>query len=193
MIFKMRTTKPESGNKYYIRKSSGGYSPCITGKPTDPDCNVLSNCVGYAVGRFNEEIEANGCKYLKSCNAENFIRYNPELESGQSPRLGSVMCWEGKGSKAGHVAIVEKIDYVKRRIETTNSAYNGKTFYTRTLSMDNNYYMGSAYTFQGFIYPDVEFYDGGGPIPPTPQIETKKHKFKWAIFTKKLRNRRLTE
>ena len=43
---KIRTTKPEAGNKYFIRKSSGGYSTCIQGKPTDKDCNVLSNCVG---------------------------------------------------------------------------------------------------------------------------------------------------
>lgn len=42
----IRTTKPGKGNKYYIKKASGGYSPCITGKPTDKDCDVLSNCVG---------------------------------------------------------------------------------------------------------------------------------------------------
>ena len=28
---KIRTTKPEAGNKYYIRKANGGYSNAITG------------------------------------------------------------------------------------------------------------------------------------------------------------------
>ena len=52
----MRTSKPSAGNKFYITKSKGGYSTCIQGKPTDANCNVLANCVGYACGRFNEII-----------------------------------------------------------------------------------------------------------------------------------------
>lgn len=52
--FEMRTTKPAAGNKYYIRKVNGGYSPAIKGSPADSECDVLSNCVGYAIGRFNE-------------------------------------------------------------------------------------------------------------------------------------------
>lgn len=42
----IRTTRPTAGNKYFITKSAGGYSTCIVGKPTDSQCNVLSNCVG---------------------------------------------------------------------------------------------------------------------------------------------------
>lgn len=52
--FTMRTTKPGAGNKYYIRKASGGYSDAVKGSPVDAQCDVLANCVGYAVGRFNE-------------------------------------------------------------------------------------------------------------------------------------------
>ena len=52
----MRTSKPGAGNKFYITKSKGGYSTCIQGSPTDSQCNVLANCVGYACGRFNEII-----------------------------------------------------------------------------------------------------------------------------------------
>lgn len=149
---KIRTTKPEKNNKYYIKKSSGGYSPCITGKPTDKDCNVLSNCVGYAVGRFNEEINAGKCKYLKSCNAENFIRNNPKLKSGQTAKQGAVMCWEGKGSKAGHVAIVEKV-ISDTEVFTSESAYNGKAFYNKTRKKGKgNWGMGSNYSFNGFLY-----------------------------------------
>ena len=52
--FKPRLTRPEAGNKYYITKASGGWSDAIKGKPVDALCNTLSNCVGYAYGRFNE-------------------------------------------------------------------------------------------------------------------------------------------
>ena len=65
MAFKMRTSKPEAGNKYYITKANGGYSDAIKGSPTDKDCDVLSNCVGYAYGRFNEIGGYGYCKYLK--------------------------------------------------------------------------------------------------------------------------------
>lgn len=52
--FQPRLTRPTAGNKYYITKSSGGYSDAIKGKPVDSQCNVLSNWRGYAYGRFNE-------------------------------------------------------------------------------------------------------------------------------------------
>ena len=71
MSFTMRTSKP-SGNKFYITKDCGGYSKCIKGKPLDSKANVLSNCVGYSCGRFNEIIGT--MKYpTLNCNAENFI------------------------------------------------------------------------------------------------------------------------
>ena len=69
---KMRTTKPENGNKFYNTVLKGGYSHCIAGYPTDKGCNVLANCVGYACGRFNEIIGTMKYPYL-NCNAENFI------------------------------------------------------------------------------------------------------------------------
>ena len=107
----IRKTRPTSGNKYFITKSKGGYSTCIQGKPTDSQCNVLSNCVGYACGAFNEELGLGYEKYHLNCNAENFIER--AIASGLSvvkkPVVGSIICWEGKGSKAGHVAIVIEV------------------------------------------------------------------------------------
>lgn len=38
---------------------------------------------------------------------------------------------------------------------------------------------------------ETYIYDGQ-PVPPTPVGETKKNKFPWQIFTRKIRNRRLT-
>ena len=46
MAFTIRTSKPSVGNKFYNNGNNGGYSWCINGKPTDPGCNVLANCVG---------------------------------------------------------------------------------------------------------------------------------------------------
>ena len=68
-MFQIRTSKPSAGNKFYITTSNGGYSKCIKGKPTDKDCNVLANCVGYACGRFNEIIGSMKYPYF-NCNAD---------------------------------------------------------------------------------------------------------------------------
>lgn len=170
-MFTMRTTKPEAGNNYYIRKANGGYSPCILGKPTDKDCNVLANCVGYAIGRFNEEINAGKIKYWASMNAENFYEnaYKWNLETGQTPKLGAVMCWEGKGSRAGHVAIVEKV-ISDTEVYTSESAYGGKAFYnsTRKKGANGNWGASSNYSFNGFIYNPEVVVD-----PPKPTYKYK--------------------
>lgn len=171
---KIRTTKPGAGNKYYIRDDNGGYSPCITGKPTDKDCNVLSNCVGYALGRFNEESNEKKIKFLGSMNAENFFanahRWN--LKTGQEPKQGAMMCWaKGKAGVAsdgaGHVCIVEKVNSTTQ-VFTSESAWNGTAFYnkTRNKGSNRNWGAGSKYTFLGFIYnPNIKEEIIPAPIP----------------------------
>ena len=159
MAYKPRLTKPEKGNPYYNTKGNGGYSTAIKGKPTDPDCDVLSNCVGYAYGRFNEIGGYGSCKYLAPVNAENFIQYKGSLEVGQTPKLGACMVWR-KGDTlsgsdgAGHVAIVEQISS-DGSIVTSESGWGSSTpFYTKTRKKgtDGRWGAGSAYTFLGFIY-----------------------------------------
>ena len=157
-VFKPRTTKPEAGNKYYITKARGGYSDAIKGKPTDKDCDVLANCVGYAYGRFNEIGGYGHCKYLRPVNAENFIQYAGGLEVGQTPRLGACMVWKkgatlGGSDGAGHVAIVEKI-INSTKIVTSESGYNAAApFWTKTRNKGSgNWGAGTGYTFLGFIY-----------------------------------------
>ena len=166
---KTRTTKPEAGNKYYIRKANGGYSNAILGNPTDKDCNVLSNCVGYAYGRFNEIGEYGYCKYLAPVNAENFIQYKGSCQVGQTPKAGSCMVWEGKGDLAGHVAIVEKV-ISSTEVYTSESGWGSSTpFWNSTRKKGSgNWGAGSNYKFLGFIYnPAVP--DEPTPAPtPTP-------------------------
>lgn len=172
----VRTTKPTSGNKYFITKSKGGYSTCIQGSPTDSQCNVLSNCVGYACGRFNEIIGA--MKYPSlNCNAENFIERAKNtygLEISSVPTLGGIMVWQ-KGTLsgndgAGHVAIVEKI-IDSNTIYTSESGYGGSAFWNSTRRNTNGRWgLGSAYTFRGCIVnPAI-----GKVVAPTPTPSAKK-------------------
>ena len=118
---------------------------------------MLSNCVGYAYGRFNEIGGYGYCKYLSPVNAENFIQYKGSLEVGQTPKLGACMVWR-KGNTlsnsdgAGHVAIVEKV-VSSTQVMTSESAYGGSAFYNKTRNKGSgNWDMGTGYTFLGFIY-----------------------------------------
>lgn len=159
----MRTSKPESGNKFYNTKSNGGYSLCIVGNPTDKGCNVLANCVGYACGRFNEIIGSMKYPYL-NCNAENFIERAKQcgLEISNKPTLGGIMVWQ-KGASlsgndgAGHVAIVEKI-IDNNTIYTSESGYGSSAFWNSTRSNSNGRWgLSSDYIFRGcIINPSVK-------------------------------------
>lgn len=170
----MRTTKPKAGNKFYITTSRGGYSQCIQGSPTDANCNVLANCVGYACGRFNEIIGSMKYPYL-NCNAENFIeraKGTYGLTVVPYPTLGGIMVWQKGGTLsgndgAGHVAIVEKI-IDKNTIYTSESGYGSSAFWNSTRSNSNGRWgLGSGYTFRGCIV-NPAIGDVHAPTPSTP-------------------------
>lgn len=171
----IRTTRPTSGNKYFITKGAGGYSTCIVGKPTDSQCNVLSNCVGYACGAFNEELGLGYEKYHLNCNAENFIER--AIASGLSiyktPHVGDIICWEGKGSLAGHVAIV--IEVINSNcIRTAESGYGSSNPFWITTRYNNNgrWGLNENYPLRGFI--ENPNYPHSQPQPtPTPTPSDK--------------------
>ena len=156
-MFQMRTSKPGAGNKFYSTKSAGGYSTCIVGKPTDKNCNVLANCVGYACGRFNEIIGS--MKYPSlNCNAENFIERAKSLglEVVDYPVMGGIMVMQ-KGftlsgnDGAGHVFVVEDI-YADGSIYTSESGYGGSAFWNSKRSNANGRWGHAAgYSFRGCI------------------------------------------
>lgn len=125
--FKPRLTLPENTNKYYIRRASGGYNPGIKGYPMHESLDVLSNCVSYAIGRFNEIGQYGECRYLKPVNAERFIDYAGGLEISKDPQLGACAVWKGGASLdgsdgAGHAAIVEDV-FTDGSIITSESGY----------------------------------------------------------------------
>ena len=160
-MFKPRLTKPEKGNPYYNTVANGGYSGCIVGRPTDPGCNVLANCVGYAAGRFNEVIGKPGMGYFKFApNAEDFYdtAIAAGLEVGTKPQLGAIIVWaKGKtwtsADGAGHVAVVEEIKS-DGSIITSESGYGcASPFWTsHRYKESGNWGQNSAYRFLGFIY-----------------------------------------
>lgn len=160
-MFKARFTRPEAGNKYYIRKASGGYSTAIKGSPTDPDCDVLHNCVGYAGGRFHEIAQRPQFDLLDLVNAENMYNNAQQhgLKTGSTPQLGALIVWQ-KGATlsgadgAGHVAVVEQIN-PDGSIVTSESGYGAKNaFWTtaRIRGTDGNWGGGAGYKFLGFVY-----------------------------------------
>lgn len=183
MQFIKRLSAPSQDDLHWIKRSSryNGYNRCIV---IDQNTgSVLPNCTGYAWGRFLEEQNITDCR-LSRANAENwYTNIGDGYQRGGTPKLGAVICWEGEGSKAGHVAIVEEI-YEDGSITTSNSAYSGSRFYTKKLSPP--YFMGRGYTFQGFIYPEESF----TPVPPQP-IVLKKTNFKWVLYSRKLRQKRM--
>ena len=171
-----RTNKPTSNDKYFIRTSNGGFSSCIKGKPTDPECDVLANCVGFANGFFNEILDLGYEKYHLNCNAENFIER--AIASGLSvvkePVIGGIMVWQ-KGATlngsdgAGHVAgVIKKIS--DTQVKTAESGYGSKSFWTATRNKTNgNWGAGASYTYRGCIVPPGYVPE---PIPepiPTPE------------------------
>lgn len=192
-MMNIRTTKPEAGNKYFTKKTSGGYSSCIQGKPTDK-CDILANCVGYACGAFNEQLGLGCEKYHLTCNAEDFIEraIAMGLSVVKEPVKGGIMVWSKGRLKdgtdgAGHVEI-SCIDYIKGTTPSkdyTKIAASGwgcsKTFWTATRyrGEDGNWGMSKAYTYRGCIVPPNYEPD---PIPePTPKPEptpTPKADFK---------------
>ena len=119
----------------------------------------MTNCVGYAYGRFNEIGEYGYCKYLTPTNAENFIQYKSKnLEVGQIPKVGACMVWQ-KGSTlsdsdgAGHVAIVEKVVSETEVITSESGWGSKKPFWNQTRKKGSgNWGQASTYKFLGFIY-----------------------------------------
>ena len=177
----IRTTRPTAGNKYFIRKANGGYSTCIKGKPTDSQCNVLANCVGYACGAYNEELGLGYEKYHLNCNAENFIER--AIASGLSvlskPVVGSILCWEGVGSLAGHVAIV--IEVINDNcIRTAESGYGSSRPFWITTRYNNNgrWGLNANYKPRGFIInPNYPYNPAPKPEPTPTPAPTPSDKF----------------
>lgn len=153
---------PDAGDPYYNTKKTGGYNPCILGNNDKGQrvkgLNVLPNCVGYCVSRFNELGQYGSCKYLGNTNACNFISLARKqgLQISKDPTLGGVMVWSGGAKNLGHVASVE-VKVGTDIVITSESEWYGLPFrlYTRKRGSghwrDGCNWMGNTYKYEGCI------------------------------------------
>lgn len=185
----VRKTRPTAGNKYYIRRANGGYSGCIQGSPTDSQCNVLANCVGYANGGINEEKGEGREVYPLTCNAENFIERGITygLSVYKNPEVGDCIVWQ-KGATlsgsdgAGHVAIVTDVldrnaDGTAKTIITSESGYgSSKPFWrTKRTNANGKWGAGSGYSFRGCLrIPGYKPTPTPTPVDPFPGVSDEE-------------------
>lgn len=166
--FKMRTTKPEAGNKYYITKANGGWSNAIKGSPVDSDCDVLSNCFDGST-KF---ITSDGIKTLIECENKNIKVLSEDglFRDATVKNFGRQELYKitfNNGSSyfvtANHRWVVDKFSYYKgkkyqkRTIKTTldlNSCdYIPYELAQHTRDIDEN---GVRH---GFIFGDGSYYN----------------------------------
>ena len=159
-------------NPYYNNSKKGGWNPAITGnyprgssRPTGyHESNVLPNCVGFAIGRFNQIIGKSNCKYYFGAgNAGTFYGKASAYgcKTGSVPQVGAIICWSKPGA-AGHVAVVEKV-ISNDTIELSESGWEYSTSYADGIKAhkgdgswtkrdSHNWMVNAGYRFQGFIY-----------------------------------------
>lgn len=155
----------------------------------------MPNCTAYAWGRFWEigdplsigehKPDPNDLPgYWSGGYWWDHVNRNV-YQTGNTPALGSVICFEDTTGGDGHVAIVEQINNDGESIVTSNSAWDSTFFYTMTLYRSNNYCWGGSnndrYITQGFIYNPY----ADQPIPP----QIKKRNFPWVLYARKFRKR----
>lgn len=161
----------------------------------------LPNCTTYAWGRFWEISDlADGTKdysnkpTLPTSDAGSWWGYVSGYETGQTPKLGAVICWDNGGN--GHVGIVEEIAE-NGDITVSQSGWDSSYFWTNT-KLASQGYSYNNYTFQGFIYnPHVTSGGGGGssdPVyPVTPITRKKKKGYNFVIMNRRKRAKTWTK
>ena len=174
--FKPYTAVPSTSDKNFININKGGYAHCI--KRTAAGY-TLPNCVAMAHGMWLKTItDAKGLTEAKNIeskmcrnNAEIYWTYDDGFARGQTPKLNSIMVWEGSGSLAGHVMVVTEIN-ANGDVIATGSNYSGSKFYTKRYYKANGYNFSSSYTFKGFIYCPCDFvYNCGTPVARNSKVD----------------------
>lgn len=159
--FRPRLTRPDNTDPRWINVNYGGYNRCILGSPLYGPGSVLSDCTGYAWGRWLELLNATDCNL--SINQARLWFGNTSdgyQRAKKTPRLGAIACWDSTGG-SGHVAVVESMTTNARGTVTScvvsESVYNGAVFRLQTIRRSNRWYIYDDHTFQGFIYLPIEF------------------------------------
>lgn len=158
--FTPRLTRPSNTDLRWINTAYGGYNQCILGYPSYGPGSVLSDCTGYAWGRWLELLNATTCNLSINQAAIWYLNTGDGYARGQTPQLGAVICWDEINQGSGHVAVVEQINYSGGNITSivvSESVYGGVVFRLQTLYPGNNWHLYRGMTFQGFIYLPITF------------------------------------
>lgn len=201
--FPICTEMPKANDpyiSYYNTKGHGGQSSCIEGKPMDRTCTVLSNCVGWACGRFNHIYSImKGEKTMKyrdfHADAGKMYALASKfgLQTGSTPQAGAIMVWASTVGKAGHVAVVEKVISSDEIMDSESGFSVFKFKYkSRKKGNDGNWGSGSKYRFLGFVYnPAVQEYYASHNSVATPNAGNASDNAK-AIW-KRLKSKGMSE
>lgn len=201
--FPICTEMPKANDpyiSYYNTKSHGGQSSCRLGSPTDPTCSVLSNCVGWACGRFNHIYSI--MKGEKTMKYRDFhddagkmyaLASKYGLQTGSTPQAGAIMVWASTVGRAGHVAVVEKVISSDELMDSESGFSSFKFKYrSRKRGSDGNWGGNSKYRFLGFVYnPAVQEYYASHNSVATPNVGNASDNAK-AIW-KRLKSKGMSE
>lgn len=161
-MFKPRLDAPSVTDPNWIVQADGGKNPCIRIVGN----SVLPNCTGFVIGRM---LEVFGNDAYSLPWQENAGEYYPKLKESSvwkrsdKPTLGCIGCYKSTVGSWGHVLVVEQVN-ADGSITTSESAYQGKRFFTQTLRPPY-YTWNSAFALQGFIY------NTKGPTTSSSKIE----------------------
>lgn len=201
--FPICTEMPKANDpyiSYYNTKGHGGQSSCIEGKPMDRTCTVLSNCVGWACGRFNHIYSI-----MKGENTMKYRDFHDDagkmyalaskfgLQTGSTPQAGAIMVWASTVGRAGHVAVVEKVISSDELMDSESGFSSFKFKYrSRKKGSDGNWGGNSKYRFLGFVYnPAVQEYYASHNSVATPNAGNASDNAK-AIW-KRLKSKGMSE
>lgn len=155
-MFSISDIRPRAGDKYFITRNNGGFSPCISIPGSAPDLDAIPNCVGFAVGQFNKIANCPNFPYLANSNAENQldIARGQGLKISETPTLGGAMVWAhgavwNPGDGAGHIAICIGVN-PDGSVVSADSAYMSTPFYTKERS-GANYGQNAKYKYLGCV------------------------------------------
>lgn len=158
--FTPRLTRPSNTDPRWININYGGYNRCILGSPSYGPGSVLSDCTGYAWGRWLELLNATDCNLSINQAAIWYLNTGDGYRRGSEPKLGAICCWDNNGG-SGHVAVVESMTTndqgVVNSCVVSESVYNGVVFRLQTISRSRNWYIYDDHNFQGFIYLPIDF------------------------------------
>jgi GH24 family phage-related lysozyme (muramidase) len=139
----LRTSRAESGNRFYNNASGGGISNCTNGLPKVSGYNVLCNCVGLAwgcfyetwyhndkagyeaVGGFNSRVRGDGGTIVRGCKSSNVFKDYVIDNPAEIPPKGGLIVW---GGTANHVAYISDVSEDGNTITIQQSAYGGASW-----------------------------------------------------------------